>query len=333
MEIEELLAELRERLAELKRLGPEEGLDLSHEIAKLEEKLARARNSKEPDIWERVRLARHPERPTSLDYIKLLMDDFYELHGDRLSGDDGAIVGGLAQFAGRTVVVVGHQKGKNPEENKLRHYGMPGPGGYRKALRIMGLAERFGLPIISLIDTPGAYPGREAEEHNIGGAIADSIYGMLQLRVPIVVAIIGEGGSGGAIALGVGDRVIMLENAYYSVISPEGCAAILWRDRGKTPEAAARLKLTAPDLLELGVIDELVEEPPGGAHADPQGTAQRLGEALLRHLEGLEAVAPGELLDRRRKRYLQMGIYEEAAAIVELASEEEADNVSDRPER
>lgn len=324
MEIEGLLAELQEKLAELRRLGPGSGElspELAAEIAELERKLAQARNGG-LSAWERVRLARHPKRPTSLDYIKLLMDDFYELHGDRLSGDDGAIVGGLAQFAGRTVVVVGHQKGKSPEENKLRHYGMPGPGGYRKALRIMGLGERFGFPVISLIDTPGAYPGRTAEEHNIGGAIADSIYGMLQLQIPIIVAVIGEGGSGGAIALGVGDRVLMMENAYYSVISPEGCTAILWRDRRMAPEAAAALKLTALDLLELGVIDELVEEPPGGAHTDPQGAARNLGEALLRHLEELEAVKPEELVSRRIERFIGIGGYEEAVEILDPSGEE-----------
>jgi len=287
----------------------------------------------ELDPWERVQLARHPQRPTTLDYIELLMDDFYELHGDRLSSDDKAIVGGLAKFAGRTVVVVGHQKGRDPEEGRARRWGMPGPEGYRKALRLMRLAERFGFPIISFIDTPGAYPGREAEERNIGGAIAESIYGMLQLRTPIVVAIIGEGGSGGAIALGVGDRVLMLENAYYSVISPEGCAAILWRDRGKAPEAAAALKLTAADLLELGVIDELVEEPPGGAHTAPEEAAQSLRAALLRHLGELEALPPGELIRRRCEKFKGMGIWEERPPESAQEDEREGSHVSDRPGR
>jgi len=349
--IEELIAELRERLVELEWLvekGPKLPLPstAAQELAELGGKLGRILESKsksEPksdeegkeqaqtqiqaqaSAWERVRLARHPSRPTTLDYIGMLMDDFYELHGDRLYGDDGAIVGGLAKFAGRTVVVVGHQKGRDPEENRLRRWGMPGPGGYRKALRIMRLGERFGFPIITLIDTPGAYPGREAEEHNIGGAIADSIQGMLHLRTPIVVAVIGEGGSGGAIALGVGDRCIMLENAYYSVISPEGCAAILWRAQEKAPEAAVALKLTAPDLLELGVIDEIVEEPSGGAHTDPQRAAQNLGEALLRHLRELEGLKPGELRARRLKRYRRMGIYEEAGEVVELEAELEVE--------
>lgn len=318
MKIEELIAELQEKLAELKQLAPQEGRDLSREIAELEEKLAAmCRGS---DAWAVVGLARHPSRPTALDYIQLLMDDFYELHGDRLYGDDGAIVGGLAKFAGQTVVVTGHQKGRNHEENRIRRHGMAGPGGYRKALRIMRLAERFGFPIISLIDTPGAYPGREAEEHNIAGAIADSIYGMLRLQTPIVVAVIGEGGSGGALALGVGDRVLMLENAYYSVISPEGCAAILWGDRERAPEAAAALRLTAHDLLDLGVIDEVVPEPPGGAHTDPKKTAQALGEALLRHLEELKAIVPGELLNQRRNKFRGMGICEGAVEALEMKS-------------
>jgi acetyl-CoA carboxylase carboxyl transferase subunit alpha len=310
MRIEELVAELQEKLAELKRLASESGRDVSGEIAALEGELAHI--SRGPSAWDQVKLARHPARPTTLDYLELLMDDFYELHGDRLYGDDGAIVGGLGKFAGRTVVIVGHQKGRNPTENRIRRYGMAGPGGYRKAARIMGLGDRFGFPIISLIDTPGAYPGVEAEEHNIAGAIADSIYGMLRLRTPIVVAVIGEGGSGGALAMGVGDRLLVLENAYYSVISPEGCAAILWGDRAKAAEAAAALRLTAHDLLDLGVIDEVVAEPPGGAHTDPKKAAQSLGEAILRHLDELQGMVPGELLNQRRSRFRGMGICEGA---------------------
>lgn len=316
MTIEEVIAELQGKLAELRRLARENGRDVSAEIAELEEKVARI--SWGPRAWEQVKLARHPSRPTTLDYVELLMDDFYELRGDRLYGDDQAIVGGLAKFAGRTVVVVGHQKGRNPAENRVRRYGMAGPGGYRKAARIMGLGERFGFPIITFIDTPGAYPGIEAEERNIGGAIADSIYNMLRLRTPIVVAVIGEGGSGGALAVGVGDRVLMLENAYYSVISPEGCAAILWGDRDRAPEAAAALRLTAADLLDLGVIDEVVAEPLGGAHTDPKLAARNLEEALLRHLDELKAAVPGDLVNQRRRRFQGMGICEGAVEAMQL---------------
>jgi len=331
MRIEELVTELQEKLAELKMLALENGRDVSPEIAELEDKLARISGGS--NAWAQVKLARHPSRPTTLDYLELLMSDFYELHGDRLCGDDKAIVGGLAKFAGQTVAIVGHEKGRNPEEKRIRRYGMAGPGGYRKAARIMSLGERFGLAIVSLVDTPGAYPGVEAEEHNIGGAIADSIYGMLRLRTPIVVAVIGEGGSGGALALGVGDRVLMLENAYYSVISPEGCAAILWGDRVKAPEAAAALRLTAPDLLDLGVIDEVVAEPPGGAHTDPKQAAQNLREALLRHLEELKAMAPGELLNQRRNRFRGMGVCEGAAEALRMESGVGRRDVSSRLER
>jgi len=329
MRIEELVAELQEKLAELQRLARDSGRDVSREIAELEEKLAHI--SRGPSAWEQVKLARHPARPTTLDYLDRLMDDFYELHGDRLYGDDGAIVGGLGKFAGRTVVVVGHQKGRNPVENRIRRFGMAGPGGYRKALRIMGLGDRFGFPIISLIDTPGAYPGIEAEERNIGGAIADSIYGMLRLRTPIVVAVIGEGGSGGALAMGVGDRLLVLENAYYSVISPEGCAAILWGDRARTAEAAAALRLTSHDLLDLGVIDEVVPEPPGGAHTDPKRAAQNLRQALLHHLDELKGMAPGELLTQRRDRFRGTGICE--GAVEALRMENGRRDVSSQPKR
>jgi acetyl-CoA carboxylase carboxyl transferase subunit alpha len=323
MRIEELVAELQGKLAELKVLASESGRDVSGEIAELEERLAHI--SRGPHAWDLVKLARHPARPTTLDYLELLMDDFYELHGDRLCGDDGAIVGGLGKFAGRTVVIVGHQKGRNPAENRIRRYGMAGPGGYRKAARIMGLGDRFGFPIISLIDTPGAYPGVEAEEHNIAGAIAESIYGMLRLRTPVVAAVIGEGGSGGALALGVGDRLLVQENAYYSVISPEGCAAILWGDRAKAAEAAAALRLSAHDLLDLGVIDAVVPEPVGGAHTDPKTAAQSLGEALRYHLDELLGMAPGELLNQRRTRFRGMGICEGA---VEAARGEDKRDVS-----
>ena len=317
------IAELERKIEELKELSRLDGLDLSEEIAKLEEKLRRLRSADpaaasraQPraegiDDWERVKLARHPQRPYTLDYVERLMDDFYELRGDRLYGDDPAIVAGLARFAGRTVVVVGHQKGRTLEENQRRNFGMAHPEGYRKALRAMKLAERFGFPIFTFVDTAGAYPGIGAEERHIGGALAQNIYEMFRLRVPVVVTILGEGGSGGALGIGVGDRILMLENAIYSVISPEGCAAILWRDRSKAPEAARALKLTAPHLLELGVIDEIVPEPPGGAHTDYDRAARLLEEALLRHLDALEDLDPEERVAQRHAKFQALGVYEE----------------------
>ncbi len=313
---EHVIEELQRQIHRLKELS-RNGLDLSEEIARLEAKLAALQTPHTPpappelDDWERVKLARHPQRPYTLDYIKLIMEDFYELHGDRLYGDDAAIVAGLARFAGETVVVVGTQKGRDAQENVRRNFGMPHPEGYRKALRVMKLAERFQFPIFTLIDTPGAYPGIGAEERNIGGALAHNIYEMFHLRVPIIVTIIGEGGSGGAIALGVGDRVLMLENAIYSVITPEGCAAILFRDAKKAPQAARALKLTARHLLEFGVIDEVIPEPPGGAHLDPPRAAQALGEAWQRHLRAVKGITPERLVQLRAERFRALGVFEE----------------------
>lgn len=312
------IEELEKKIEELRKLSQVDGLDLSEELARLEAKLQALRVPiKEPDDWERVKLARHPQRPFTLDYLKRLMEDYYELRGDRLYGEDQAIVAALARFEGRTVVVVGHQKGRTAEENRRRNFGMAHPEGYRKALRAMRLAERFGFPIFSFIDTPGAYPGIGAEERHIGGALAQNIYEMFRLRVPIVVAVIGEGGSGGALGIGVGDRILMMENAIYSVISPEGCAAILWRDRAKAPEAARVLKLTAQHLLKLGVIDEVIPEPPGGAHNDYDGAAQALKQALIRNLEDLESLGLERILKLRRLKFQMMGIYEELAEVAE----------------
>lgn len=313
MDDKTIIRELKRKIEELRAISLQDGIDLSEEIARLESKLqaARAPQPETPDEWERVKLARHPKRPYTLDYLERLMEDVYELRGDRLYGDDPAIVTALARFEGRTVVVVGHQKGRTLEENQKRNFGMPHPEGYRKALRAMKLAERFGFPVLSFVDTPGAYPGIGAEERNIGGALAQNIYEMFRLRVPIVVAIIGEGGSGGALGIGVGDRVLMLENAVYSVISPEGCAAILWRDRAKAPEAARALRLTAPHLQELGVIDEIVPEPSGGAQEDHAAAARALREALAYHLNDLEALEVDRLLEMRRRKFESIGIYEQ----------------------
>lgn len=313
--------ELQRQIEQLRSLS-RNGLDLSEEIARLEAKLAALKaqtvappSSPAPltelDDWERVKLARHPKRPYALDYIQALTEDFYELHGDRLYGDDAAIVAGIARFDGQTVVIVGTQKGRDATENVKRNFGMPHPEGYRKALRVMKLGERFGFPILTLIDTPGAYPGVGAEERNIGGALAQNIYELLNLKVPIIATIIGEGGSGGAIALAIGDRVLMLENSIYSVITPEGCAAILFRDASKAPEAARALRLTAPHLLHLGVVDEVIPEPPGGAHLEPEMTMCALKEAVRRHLRELLALTVESLPRQRREKFQKMGIYEE----------------------
>ncbi len=313
---ERVIAELQRQIHQLRELS-RDGLDLSEEIARLEAKLRALQALQKPpspaelDDWERVQLARHPQRPYALDYIELIMEDFYELHGDRLYGDDAAIVAGLARFCGETIVVVGTQKGRDATENVRRNFGMPHPEGYRKALRVMKLAERFRFPIFTLIDTPGAYPGIGAEERNIGGALAHTIYEMFHLRVPIIVTIIGEGGSGGAMALGVGDRILMLENAIYSVITPEGCAAILFRDAKKAPQAARALKLTASHLLEFGVIDEIIPEPPGGAHCDPPYAARLLSEAWQRQLGAVRGIDPERLVQMRAERFRALGVFEE----------------------
>src|SRR6266446_615887 len=271
LDFEQPLLDLENRIAALQ--AEENVAKARDEIAKLEDRLARLRQKTFGSLtaWQRTQLARHVRRPHARDFYRLLFDDFIELHGDRVYGDDPAIVGGLARFEGRSVVVVGHQKGRETREKIARNFGMPHPEGYRKALRLMQLAEKFGKPVLTLIDTPGAYPGIGAEERGQAEAIARNLRAMAELRVPVVAVVTGEGGSGGALAIGVADRVFMLEYAIYSVISPEGCAAILWNDAAKAPEAAALMRITAPDLLRLGVIDGIVAEPPGGAHRDWEG--------------------------------------------------------------
>ena len=264
--------------------------------------------------WDRVLLARHPDRPYTMDYVRRLLDDPIEFHGDRLFRDDQAIVGGVGWFRGRRVVWMGHEKGRRTPD-KIRHnFGSPHPEGYRKALRLMRLAEKFRLPVISLLDTAGAYPGIGAEERGQAEAIARNVLEMFNLSVPFVVAVIGEGGSGGAFGIGVGNRVLMQEYSYYSVISPEGCAAILWRDRAYAPQAAAALKITAQDLLNLGVTDEIVAEPPYGAHRDADAAAELLAEALERHQAALEKMSGDELREDRRRKFLAMGFFEEGVA-------------------
>jgi len=314
LDFEKPIAELERQIEDLKRLASQRSLDVAREIAPLEAKLAELRTEIYRNLtpYQRVQVARHPRRPYALDYINGLVTDFIELHGDRQYRDDPAIVGGLGRLAGRSIVVIGQQKGRDIKENLKRNFGMPHPEGYRKALRLMRLAERFRLPIVTLIDTPGAHPGLGAEERGQAEAIARNIERMAVLKTPIVVAIVGEGGSGGALALAVGDRVLILENAIYSVISPEGCAAILWRDAALKERAAEALKLTAPDLLAMGLVDEIVPEPPGGAHADPGGAVEALGGALERHLAELAGMPTDELLSRRADKYLRMGRFEEA---------------------
>lgn len=262
-----------------------------------------------PSAWDRVQLARHSQRPYTLDYVQLMCSEFIELHGDRLFADDAAIVGGLATLQTRTVMLIGHQKGRDTKDNLLRRFGMARPEGYRKALRLMRQAEKFDMPVVALIDIPGADPSLMAEERGQAFAIADNLLAMSQLRVPIVSAIIGEGGSGGALALGVADRVLMLENAIYSVASPEAAASILWKDGARGAEAAAAMRITAADLLGFGIVDAIVSEPEGGAHTDHAAAAQNLQEALVLQLSELERVHPDELLEQRARRYRSIGVF------------------------
>ena len=308
LEFEKPIQELDERIEKLT------GADASRpsvqdEIRKLRAKLAQTETEIYGRLtpWQRTQLARHQQRPTTLDYVNALFSEFMELHGDRTFGDDPAIVGGFARFAGQTVMILGSQKGKTLKERMRRNFGMPNPEGYRKALRLMKLAEKFKRPILTFIDTPGAYPGIGAEERGQAEAIARNLLVMSRLRVPILSVVIGEGGSGGALALGISDRTLMLEHTIYSVISPEGCAAILWNDPRKAPDAAAALKLTARDLLEQGVIDEIVPEPTGGAHRDPQTMATHLAKALSTHLSQMEELLIEDLLTLRDQRYRKIG--------------------------
>jgi len=310
LEFERPIAELEKKIRDMKEVDPREGGDLSQEIQKLEKRAEKLRQDIYSNLtpWQRVQLARHPRRPFTLDYIHHLMDDFIELHGDRRFADDRAIVSGLAFYHSRPIVVVGHQKGRNTEENLKRNFGMAHPEGYRKALRMFLLAAKFDRPIIVLVDTMGAYPGIGAEERGQAEAIATNLKIMSQLPVPIVVAIIGEGASGGALGIGVGDRILMLENAWYSVISPEGCAAILWRDRSRAPKAAEALKLTAQDLMQQGIIDAIVPEPLGGAHHDVDAASAALDKALSAALEELSALSPEDLVTQRLEKFSRMGV-------------------------
>lgn len=314
LEFEKPIAELERELEKLRTKSDSQNIDMSGEISMMEAKLAETRAQIYENLtpWQRVQIARHTSRPFMLDYVSLAFTDFCELHGDRHIGDDASMPGGFAMLGGQRVVVIGHQKGRDTKENLMRNFGSAHPEGYRKALRLMKLAEKFGLPVITLIDTPGAYPGIGAEERNIAEAIAYNLREMMLLKVPVIAVVLGEGGSGGALGIGVADRVLMLENAYYSVISPEGCAAILWKHRKHAPEAAEAMKLAAPDLRKLNLIDDVIAEPTGGAHHDHQATAAAFRETVLRHLTEVSAMGTERMLEARYEKFRAFGAWQEA---------------------
>ena len=309
LDFEKPIVELEAKLEEMKRLSDK--MDIENEINKIEDKVKQLKEGIYKDLtrWQRVQLARHPDRPYTLDYIYLITNNFVELHGDRSYKDDKAIVGGFASIDDYKVMIIGHQKGRDTKSNVYRNFGMANPEGYRKALRLMKLAEKFGKPVITMIDTPGAYPGLEAEERGQAEAIARNLFEMSRLKVPIIVVIIGEGASGGALGIGVGDRILMLENCWYSVISPESCSSILWRSWDYKEQAAEALRLTAPDLLEQKLIDRIIPEPMGGAHKDHTEAAKILKEVLKEELEQLIKLKPDKLIDSRLEKFGKMGAY------------------------
>lgn len=303
--------ELKSKISELKEFSSKANVDLSMEIDKLEKRLEKLENDVYTNMkpWDRVQIARHPNRPTTLDYISHLFTDFFELHGDRGFGDDEAIVAGIAKYKGLPVTVIGHQRGKDTKENIRRNFGMPHPEGYRKALRLMKQADKFNRPIICFIDTKGAYPGKAAEERGQSEAIAKNLFEMASMEVPIVCIVIGEGGSGGALALGVGNHIHMLENSTYSVISPEGAASILWKDAGQAKQAAEKMKITASDLKELGIIDSIIKEVKGGAHQDIKEQALQMDEVLYQSIKELRTMSKDELVSHRYDKFNKMGSY------------------------
>ena len=309
LEFEKPIAELESEIQKLKVKSSSQKIDMSEQIASMEATLQETRNDIYNNLtpWQRVQIARHTNRPFMLDYVFHAFSDFCELHGDRHIGDDHSMPGGFARIGDQRVVVIGHQKGRDTKENLKRNFGSAHPEGYRKALRLMKLAERFGLPVICMIDTPGAFPGIGAEERNIAEAIAFNLREMTLLKVPIIACVLGEGGSGGALGIGVADRVLMMENAYYSVISPEGCAAILWKHRKHAPEAAEAMKITAPDLRKLNLIDEVILEPKGGAHVDHEAAAESFKAVILKQLAEVQALSSDEMLDARYNKYRQYG--------------------------
>ncbi len=309
LEFEKPISDLEAEILKLKHQSDTQDIDLSSEIASMDKKLSDLRTEIYDNLspWQRVQIARHPNRPFMLDYIAHGFTDFVELHGDRHIGDDDAMPGGFARLGGQKVVVIGHQKGRDTKENLMRNFGSAHPEGYRKALRLMRLAERFKIPVVCMIDTPGAFPGIGAEERNIAEAIAFNLKEMMNLKTPIIACVLGEGGSGGALGIGVADKVLMMENAYYSVISPEGCAAILWKHRQYAPEAAEAMKIAAPDLGKLNLIDEVIAEPKGGAHHDHKKSAINFRDAVLAQIKKVQALSTEEMLDQRYQKFRQYG--------------------------
>jgi len=317
LEFEKPLRELVRQLNELRQRSIETNVDVGNEIREIEHNLDLMQREIYSTLspWQKVQIARHPKRPYALDYLRLICEDFQELHGDRQFKDDQAIIGGTAFFNGDAVMVVAQQKGRDPKERILRNFGMPQPEGYRKALRLFKMAERFNLPVLSFIDTPGAFPGIESEARHVSEAIAVNLRELAMLRTPTISIVVGEGGSGGALGIGVTDRVLIFENSYYSVISPEGCAAILWKDSAAAPKAAEALKLSADHLEKLGVVDEVIPEPLGGAHNDLHQSASALKYVIQKHLNDLRGLDTEKLLENRYERYRHLGVYEEAGAV------------------
>jgi acetyl-CoA carboxylase carboxyl transferase subunit alpha len=322
LEFERPLRELEKKIEELRGWTREQTVDLRDQICQLEQKLEDEKQAVYGNLsaWERVLIARHPQRPYFLDFVQMMMTDFIELHGDRLFADDRAMVGGIARLGNHRVMLVATQKGRDTKERTMRNFGMPHPEGYRKALRLMQMAEKFHIPTIAFIDTPGAYPGIGAEERGVSQAIAFNLREMMRVRTPMIVLITGEGCSGGAIGIGVGDIVLILQHAYYSVITPEGCAAILWRDAGQMAKAAATMKLTSEDLLKHRIVDEVLPEPLGGCHYDPEKMVATVKERLLVHLDRLAIVKPDDLLERRYQRFRELGVFSEK--VIKLKAED-----------
>ena len=317
LEFEKPLRDLAKQLDELRQQSIETHVDLAKEIYAIEGKIEAMRRDIYSNLtpWQKVQIARHPKRPYALDYVGLICEDFQELHGDRQFKDDQALIGGTAFFNGDAVMIIAQQKGRDPKERVIRNFGMPQPEGYRKALRLMRMAEKFSLPVLTFIDTPGAFPGIESEARHVSEAIAVNLRDMAMLRTPTISVVVGEGGSGGALGIGVTDRVLIFENSYYSVISPEGCAAILWKDGAAAPKAAAALKLSADHLEKLGVVDEVIAEPTGGAHNDAAQAASALKYSLQKHLNDIRGLDTEKLLDMRYERYRHLGVFEEAGAV------------------
>ncbi|AFY40101.1 acetyl-CoA carboxylase carboxyltransferase subunit alpha [[Leptolyngbya] sp. PCC 7376] len=315
LDFEKPLSELESRIDQIRELAEENNVDVSEQIKQLEDRADLLRNEIFSALTpaQRLQLARHPRRPSTLDYVQMMTDEWFELHGDRGGSDDPALIGGIARFDGQPVMMLGHQKGRDTKDNVARNFGMPAPGGYRKAMRLMDHANRFGMPILTFIDTPGAWAGLEAEKLGQGEAIAYNLREMFSLDVPIICTVIGEGGSGGALGIGVGDRVLMLQHSVYTVATPEACAAILWKDAGKSEQAAAALKITAEDLKKLSIIDEIVPEPPSCAHSDPINAAQLLKQTIQANLQTLLQMTPEQRKDLRYQRFRKIGVFLESA--------------------